>query len=506
MENWGLGSWPRRRARIAPGDPAIVYEGQTWTYGQLDERVNRLANALIGLGVGARDRVGFLGPNHPAFVETMFATCAAGGVFVPLNVRLAAAELAEVVGEAEVAVLVVTPGLAPLAADLVERAPVRHVVVAGSEPVGDYAPLERLVAGGSAHPPHVPIGFDDIAMIMYTSGTTGQLKGVTLSHANLAWNVYNVMIDVDIARDEVSLINAPMFHTAALNQTFLPTFIKGGTAVLMSAFDPQQTLKLIAEYRVTWMFGVPTMFQALTQAPGWESADLSSIRALTAGGAPVPDTLIRTYQARGLTFMQGYGMTEASPGVLFLQARESQRKAGTAGTPCFFTDAEVVDHTGKPVPPGERGEIRCRGPHVMQGYWNKPDLTRSVLGEDGWLRSGDVAIQDEDGFFTIVDRVKDMFISGGENVYPAEIENALSGHPAVADCAVIGVPDQRWGEVGQVFVVLLPGRSLTFDDMVQYLQDRLARYKIPKSLTLVDGLPRSAAGKLLKKQLKNPRV
>jgi fatty-acyl-CoA synthase len=359
------------------------------------------------------------------------------------------------------------------------------------------------VTTGSPEPPEAPVGFDDVAMIMYTSGTTGQPKGVTLTHANLAWNVYNVLIDVDVSHDEVTLVSAPMFHTAALNQTFLPTFIKGGTAVLMSAFDPQRTLEVIAEHRVTWMFGVPAMFQALAQAPGWSSADLSSIRAVEAGGAPVPAELIRTYQARGLTFMQGYGMTEASPGVLFLRAKDSLRKAGTAGTPCFFTDVDVVDTAGRPVSQGDRGEILCRGPHVMQGYWNKPAETSDVLSDDGWFRSGDIALRDEENYLTVVDRVKDMFVSGGENVYPAEIENALCGHPAVVECAVIGVPDQRWGEVGRVFVVLRQGSELGYDEMVQFLEKHLARYKIPKSLVIVDALPRNASGKLLKKLLKH---
>jgi fatty-acyl-CoA synthase len=361
--------------------------------------------------------------------------------------------------------------------------------------------FEDLVTSGASTPVDEPVDLDADAMIMYTSGTTGHPKGVTITHANLTWNCYNVLIDVDVSQEEVTLVSAPMFHTAALNQTFLPTFIKGGTAVLVGAFDPQGTLDLIAQHRVTWMFGVPAMFQALTRAPGWESADLSSVRAVEAGGAPVPEELIRTYQARGLTFMQGYGMTEASPGVLFLRAKDSLAKVGSAGTPCFFTYVRVTDDDGRPVPPGEPGEVRVQGPNVMRGYWNNDSATRDVLSEDGWFRSGDVAVADEDGCLTIVDRLKDMYISGGENVYPAEVENALYEHPAIAECAVIGVRDERWGEVGQAFVVVREGHTLDEDELEAFLEERLARYKRPRSYVEVDVLPRNASGKLLKKEL-----
>ena len=502
MRNQGLGSWPRRRARVAANDIALIHDDHRWTYGELEERIDRLANALRDLGVSKGDRVAYLGPNHPAFAETMFAVTALGAIFVPLNTRLAASELAFMVNDAGVHTFVWDPRLESTAVDVVaSSAPQATVVVGDAEgSAADHA-FEALIAEGSPETLDEPVALDDDAMIMYTSGTTGMPKGVTITHANLTWNCYNVLIDVDVSQDEVTLVSAPMFHTAALNQTYLPTFIKGGTAVLVSAFDPQQTLELIAEHKVTWMFGVPAMFQALTQAPGWQDADLSSVRAVEAGGAPVPEELIRTYQARGLTFMQGYGMTEASPGVLFLRAKDSLAKAGSAGTPCFFTDVRVADGNGEPVVQGEPGEVLVQGPNVMRGYWNNADATDEVLTDDGWFHSGDVAVSDEDGCLTIVDRIKDMYISGGENVFPAEVENALYDHPAVSDCAIIGVPDERWGEVGQAFVVLREGHTLDEDEMERFLEQRLARYKIPKSLVLVDVLPRNASGKLLKKEL-----
>jgi fatty-acyl-CoA synthase len=498
----GLGSWPRRRARISAGDVAIIHSGRQWTFGQVAERVDRLTHALTTLGIQAGDRVAYLGPNHPAFVETMFATMAAGAIFVPLNTRLAPLELAGMVRDAQVEALVWADGLDEIARAVLAAAPTRRRVVVGAASDAADHTLEQLIGGGTAEPVGTPVSRNDLAMIMYTSGTTGQPRGVKLTHDNLTWNLFHVLIDVDVSQDEVTLVSAPLFHTAALNQTFLPTFVKGGTAVLESAFDPERTLKLIAEHRVTWMFGVPAMFQALTTVPGWADADLSSVRAVEAGGAPVPEELIRAYQARGLTFMQGYGMTEAAPGVLFLRAKDSLRKVGSAGTPCFFSDVDVVDDRGRTVAVGEPGEIVVRGPNVMPGYWHNDEATRAVLTDDGWFHSGDIAVRDDEGHLRIVDRKKDMFISGGENVYPAEVENALHEHPAVGDCAVIGVPDTRWGEVGRAFVVLASGHRLDQAELERFLSGRLARYKIPRSLVLVDSLPRTASGKLLKQVLR----
>lgn len=502
MRNKGIGSWPRRRARIAAGDIALIHEGRRWTYGEVAERVDRLANRLTELGVGTGDRVAYLGPNHPGFVETMFAAMAAGAIFVPLNTRLAPGELAGLLQDAQVRVLVWADGLDPVARAVLAQVPVDLRVAVGDRPAAADHTLEQLIQGGAPAPVDVPVSGHDVAMIMYTSGTTGQPRGVTLTHDNLTWNAFHVLIDVDVSQEEVTLVSAPLFHTAALNQTLLPTFLKGGTNVLESAFDPRRTFTLIAEHRVTWMFGVPAMFQALATAPGWAAADLSSVRAVEAGGAPVPEELIRTYQARGLTFMQGYGMTEAAPGVLFLRAKDSLRKVGSAGTPCFFSDVDVVDDAGRSVAVGEPGEVVVRGPNVMRGYWRNDEASQAVLTKDGWFRSGDIAVRDDEGYLRIVDRKKDMFISGGENVYPAEVENALHEHPAVADCAVVGVPDERWGEVGRAFVVVHEGQQLDQAGMERFLSGRLARFKIPRSLVPLDSLPRSASGKLLKRALR----
>jgi fatty-acyl-CoA synthase len=322
-----------------------------------------------------------------------------------------------------------------------------------------------------------------------------------LTHANLVWNCVNMMIGVDIAADEVTLISAPLFHVAALDQTLLPTFLKGGCSVIMPSWDVDACYELMAKYRITWMFGVTTMFADFARSPRWRDADLSSLRNLMSGGAPIPPALIRTYQERGLVFCQGYGLTETAPGATFLEARESVTKAGSAGVPVFFADVRVVRPDLTDVEVGEPGEVLIKGPNVTPGYWQDPAATAAAFS-DGWFHSGDVATVDEDGHLYIVDRLKDMYISGGENVYPAEVESVLFEHADVAECAIIGIPHEKWGEVGKAFVVLRPGATADVADLRQHLLDRLAKYKVPAEFQLVDALPRTGSGKVRKNALR----
>ncbi|MFF2846467.1 long-chain fatty acid--CoA ligase [Streptomyces sp. NPDC058001] len=484
MRDHGIGSWTARRARKTPHRTAVVHQDASYTYAQLHDRTTRLARHLLALGVRRGDRVAFLGPNHPAFLETLFATLRLGAVFVPLNTRLAAPELTHCLADSDVSLLVHTTDFNEFA-----------TACGAGRTVAVDATYERALRdGGSEAVLDESVALEDRAMIMYTSGTTGRAKGAVLSHANLTWNSVNTLVDGDFASDEVTLLSAPMFHTAALNMTCLPTFLKGGTLVLEESFSPSRTLDLVERHRVTVMFGVPAMFQRIAAEPRFPDADLSSVRRMMCGGAPVPLSLIRAYEERGLRFVQGYGMTEASPGVCLLDADNARSKAGSAGVPHFFGDVRIVDPDGNDI---ERGELITEGPQVMAGYWGLPDATDAAF-TDGWFRTGDVAVADEDGYLTIVDRVKDLIISGGENIYPAEVEKVLHDHPAVADCAVIGVPDARWGEVGRAVVVLVPGVDVSADALLASLDGRLARYKIPKSVVFADELPRSGTGKLLK--------
>ncbi len=503
MDNDGLGSWPARRARMTPNRTAIVHDGHALTYGELDRRVNRLAHALAGLDVGTGDRVAYLGPNHPAFLETLFATGALGAIFVPLNTRLAPAELAYMLSDSGASVLVWSPEFADIITTIGEQPHLRHLIAVDGGDQDTALTYEDLLTTASSGPLREElVGLDDVCMIMYTSGTTGSPKGAMLTHGNLTWNCYNLLIDLDLAGDEVALVSAPLFHTAALNHTALPVFLKGGTNVLVSKFDPEGSFDLINEHRITLMFGVPAMFRQIALSPRWADADLSSLRILHCGGAPVPEALIRTYQQRGLTFVQGYGMTEASPGTLFLRAEESVRKIGSAGTPHFFTDVHVVRPNMTDTAVGETGEIVVRGPNVMDGYWQRPADTELAMA-GGWLHTGDAAVVDEEGFVFIVDRIKDMIISGGENIYPAEIEKVLHEHPAIKECAVIGVPDERWGEVGRAVVVLRDGVTTDPQEILDFLGGKLAKYKIPKSVVRVDALAHNASGKMRRVDIKH---
>ena len=491
MQNQGIGSWPARRARKTPNRIALIHEDRATTYAQLDDRVNRLAHVLRERGIRRGDRVAYLGPNHPAYVETLFAAGLVGAVFVPLNTRLTVPELRHQLDDSGSSLLVTArcPRAAELG-DAVELLP------------AEDAEYEAALAAAVPEHQDEPVGPDDVCLIMYTSGTTGRPKGAMLTHGNMTWNCVNVLVDVDVSSDEVTLVSAPLFHIAALGMTCLPTLLKGGTAVLESAFDAARTLELIERHRVTCLFGVPAMYEMLADEPGWGRADLSSLRNLLCGGAPVPARTIRRYLDRGLAFVQGYGMTEAAPGVLLLDRSDVQEHDGTAGVPQFFTDVRLVRSDGSPAGAGEPGEVLVSGPNVTPCYWHRPQESAASFQDGTWFRSGDVATADADGYIRLVDRVKDMIISGGENVYPAEVEDALLDHPDVAECAVFGVPDEKWGEVGRAVIVLKAGHACEEAALLAHLSGRLARYKIPKSVVFADSLPRSGAGKLLKGPLR----
>ena len=491
MHNQGIGSWPARRARKTPNRIALIHEDRATTYAQLDDRVNRLAQVLRRRGVRRGDRVAYLGPNHPAYVETLFAAGLIGAVFVPLNTRLTAPELRHQLDDSGSCLLVTArcPRAAELG-DAVETLP------------AEGAEYEAVLAAAVPEHQDETVGPDDLCLIMYTSGTTGRPKGAMLTHGNLTWNCVNVLVNVDVSSDEVTLVSAPLFHIAALGMTCLPTLLKGGTVILESAFEPARALELVARHRITCLFGVPAMYEMLADEAGWDEADLSSLRNLLCGGAPVPARTIRRYLDRGLAFVQGYGMTEAAPGVLLLDRRDVHEHAGSAGVPQFFTDVRLVRADGTPAGVDEPGEVLVSGPNVTPGYWHRPQETQTSFHDGTWFRSGDIATEDADGYVHLVDRVKDMIISGGENIYPAEVEDALLEHPDVAECAVFGVPDEKWGEVGRAVVVLKAGRACEPAALLAHLDGRLARYKIPNSVVFAASLPRSGAGKLLKGPLR----
>jgi len=504
LENGGIAGWAAMRALASPGRIAIIADGKSIAYRDLLDRSTAVADHLARRGVRSGDRVAFAGRNSAEFVYAMLATHLIGAAFVPLNFRLAPREFDYVLTQSGAAALI----FASADADLVRgTAAARSLAERGTlatigEPADGEADFSEWAEPRGAEYFDVPVSRSDPAFILYTSGTTGRPKGVVLTHENVFWNTLNLFATLDVAGDEVAMVSSPLFHVAALTQTLLPILLKGATAVLMPAWDTELCFDLIQAHGITWMFGVPTMYAAMEQSPRWADTDLSSLRLLTAAGAPVPPALIETYQSRGFLFCQGYGLTEAAPGATFLEAHASRSKVGSAGMALPFTDVRCVRADGSDALPGERGEILVKGPNVMAGYWNDPDATSEAISAQGWLSTGDVATVDDDGFFYIVDRLKDMYISGGENVYPSEVEAALYEHPQIRDAAVIGVPHLKWGEVGKAYLTETAPGSLDVGGLPAFLRPRLAKYKIPVEYIVVDELPKTGSGKVRKEVLR----
>lgn len=490
MLNRGLGAWLAARRLATPDAVALIHgDAERVSYRQLAERADRLASGLAREGIVRGDRVAYLGENQPSFVETLFACALLGAVFVPLNTRLAVPELGYIVGHSGARMLVHDSRMADAALG----------AASGHVPTRVPSDLDDRL---SPPPAAVPLAEADPALLLYTSGTTGRPKGAVLTHGNLTWNCINTLVDVDVDSTDVALIISPLFHAASLGMGLLPILLKGGTAILEQSFDAGRALRLIEQHRVTMLSGVPTTFQFIAEHPDWASTDLGSLRKLTCGGSPVPTRVLEAYEARGLSFSQGYGMTEASPGATFLPAAMSRSKMGSAGIPHFFTSVRVVDERGEVVAAGTVGEIQIAGPNVTPGYHGDPAATAAAFTDDGWFRSGDLGYFDGDGYLYISDRLKDMIISGGENIYPAEVEDLIMGLAGVTGVAVIGVSDERWGEIPWAVLTIREGSGPSIDEVTAHLSGRLARYKIPKRVIIVESLPRTASGKTKKLDLR----
>ena len=499
----GLASWFGRRVVQTPDRPALTFEGATRSYREMGHAIDRLASALRAGGVCKGDRVGFLGLNQPVYFDLLFAAAKLGAIFVPLNFRLTGPELDYIINDAGVHTLVVDaphrPVIDGIRASLCCRRYLSADVAADGWPtvaefVGDAAPLATTE----------PASEDDIAVIMYTSGTTGRPKGAMLTHGNFWWANINGALGADVSEKDVSLVMAPLFHIGGLNVTPLSCWQKGGHVLLHRSFDPGRFLADVAAWRVTTSFAVPAMLLFVSQHPDFTGADLSSIRVIMCGGAPVPEPLLRLYNARGIPLNQGYGLTETAPSGTYLGPDFALAKLGSAGKPMFFVDLKIVGEDGRtPLGPNERGEVVMRGPNIMRGYWNKPEATAAAIDAEGWFHSGDIGYLDDEGFLYICDRLKDMIISGGENIYPAEVEAVLYDHPAIAEVAIFGEPDAKWGESVTAVAALKPGETLDLETLRAWATERLARYKLPTRLEIVAALPRNPAGKVLKFELRD---
>ncbi len=498
------------RARLTPDKTAlVVVGGERLTYRELDERAVRCARLWVDrLGLAPGERVGILAGNRPEYLETFFAAGKTGVVLVTLGTRLTAHELEHVVRDSGLRALVYDGAFAETVEALRPRVEVERWV-ALDEPVAPAAGAAPDAGYGELAAGLDPAGFrprrcdpEEVYCLLYTSGTTGRPKGVVIPHRMVAWNGYNTVCSWQLREDDVSPIFTPLYHAGGLMAFLTPIVTIGGTVVLHRGFDVAEIWRTIEGERCTVVLGVPTIWKLLMEAPEFETADLSHVRAFYSGGAPLPHYLIEAYQRRGVVFKQGFGMTEVGVNCFAMTVEDSVRKIGSIGKPLMFTEVRLVDEAGREVPAGEVGEMLFRGPHVCRGYWNDPEATAAALDADGWFHSGDLAHRDEEGFFYVAGRRKEMIISGGVNVYPAEIEAALLLHADVEDAAVVGVPDERWGEVGVAFVVPLAGRSIDREALTAHLGERLARFKIPKRIEFLDRLPRTAYGKVVKGDLR----
>jgi fatty-acyl-CoA synthase len=494
-----IADWIDRHAAYAPNKPAILFEDRDVSYAALAQEIERLATALVrDLGVAAGDRVAILAYNRPEYLTLVFACARIGAICVPLNWRLAPPEHRYILQDAEVGVLFCDPqfrdGVETIRAEL----SLRHLVGFGFAGEG-WRDYEGLIQGEGGAPRRGRL--EDPALIVYTSGTTGRPKGAVLTQDALLWNAVNSTALHDLVSTDRVLTFLPMFHVGGLNIQTLPALHAGATVILLARFQPAETLQAIARRRPSITLVVPAVMSALIGHPEWRKTDISCLRLVGAGSSIIPLDLIRAFHVRGVPVCQVYGSTETAPTAIVLRREDAMRKEGSTGTPALHCEARIVDEHGKDVPPGGRGEILIRGPNVMSGYWRDPAATAEAL-VDGWFHTGDIGHQDEEGFYWVDERKKDLIISGGENIYPAELEAVLAECRDVAEAVVVARPDPKWGEVPVAVVVPRNGAQLEAEQVRALFAGRLARFKHPHDVVFVDDLPRNAIGKVLRYRLR----
>jgi fatty-acyl-CoA synthase len=481
----------RRRAELSPASVALEEQatGRTLTYAELDARASACAALLAACRVGEGDRVAILCRNRPAFFELLFACARLGAILVPVNWRMPAAEIDRLLAHC-------TPALLLYGAE--EEACVA-ALAAPPPSIGLDRDFETRLAAAPPAAPRAAWPAQGIWYLLYTSGTTGAPKAVIYTFAMAAANHTNIGTAIDIASSDTTASFLPHFHTAGINLHALPTLLQGGRVIVLPGFDADTMVALIEERRLDTVFAVPTVYQALLDHPRFALAPLPHVRHWGCGGAPLPDRLAMRCRDLGIRVCNGMGMTETGPTAFLASPADAWERIGSVGKPQLLVRARIVDSQGREVPDGEVGDLQFAGPAVTPGYWNDPEATRAAFTADGWLRSGDLARRDADGFFHIAGRRKEMFISGGENVFPIEVENVLAAHPSVCEAAVVPSPDARWGEVGRAYVRLAAGAAPPPEGELQaFCRTRLAPYKVPRSVTFVPDFPRTAAGKVQK--------
>lgn len=497
-----VGEWLARRAAVSGGRPAVTFAGTTWTFAEFQQRVVATAGALHRDGVCKGDRVGILTLNRPDVLVVLFAAARLGAISVPINFRLTAPELHYVIEDAGLSVLMVGPDYVPVIRELAARISCPTFVQFDSPTDPQWPVFDDWIDGANPAAPAVAIDGADVCTILYTSGTTGSPKGAMITHANVWANNLNWVLAYGITQDDVQLSVAPMFHAGGLFANVLAVLMLGGHVVIQPQFVPRDFLAAIETHKVTMAFGVPTMILALTQCEGFDTTDLSTLRYFIAGGAPSPESLLKICVRRGIPVSHAYGMTEATSVATLLETSMALAKVGSVGIPVMLGGMRLVDAEGVEITaPNIKAEVHVRGEHIFAGYWRKPEASAEAFS-DGWFRSGDVAYLDDDGYLYVCDRVKDMIITGGENVYAAEVESVVLEHPSVLNVAVVGAPDDMWGEMVVAAIVMRPGKALGIEELREFCGPRLARYKLPRRIHPMTELPLNGAGKILKAEIR----
>lgn len=508
-----IGDWLARRDLLTPDKVALIdtqNADRQITYRQWNQRANQTANFLRErLGVEKGDRVAVLAMNCVEYLDIWFALGKLGGVLQNINWRLSPLEITRLIIDASPKVLIYGGDFTPIVGEIREQLPEVAYFVALKQKSAEV----DLVLGERENfemtpPPEVELDWEDTWVICYTGGTTGTPKGAMLSYRSITANAVNTIISWGLRPDDVTILNSPLFHTGGLNVFTAPLVYLGGTSIVCREFDLEQTFDLLTGGNVTIWFGVPTMFVMMQNHPHWADADFRHLNLLISGGAPCPMSVFEKFWAKGVDFKTGYGLTEAGPNTFWLPPEDVRRKPGSVGFPLFHVAVKIIRENGVECEADEVGELVIRGPHVCNGYWKNPEATSMAIhplvsdpNGPAWLHTGDLAKRDAEDYHYIVGRLKDMFISGGENVYPAEIESVLHAHPGVAEASIIAVPHDTWGEVGRAVVVQKPGFEITEADILEFVRERLARYKVPKSVVFVSELPKTGANKVDKKLL-----
>lgn len=483
--------WLKRWNQYAPKKVALKdgETGRALTYAELFHAAVAKAHELrTQYGVKKKDRIAAIANNDLDYVVLFFAAQRLGAILVPVNFRLTYREVEHIITDSDPALLIYQESFADLAGQLFENKKVTQKALLSSKIPSDE-PLDESFLGSPSDP----------VMILYTSGTTGAPKGAVLSHEMIFWNSINTTMRLNLSQQDCTVIFLPFFHTGGWNVLTTPILHRGGTIVLLKKFDGDKILELSSSEKATILFGVPTTMDMMARSPLFNKVDISTIRYAICGGEPMPIPLIKTWDEKGIPIRQGYGLTEFGPNVFSLNEEDAVRKIGSIGFPNFYIEARIVDNNGNELGTNEIGELVLKGPMCMTGYWKNEKATKETL-KDGWLHTGDLVRRDEEGFFYVVGRKKDMFISGGENIYPPELEQVIRTLPGVREVAVIGVPDEKWGEVGKAFIVK-DREDLSMEELQAHCLKNLAKFKIPKSFVFLSELPKGDSGKILKRKL-----